>query len=179
MDIAIRWRDNQPVVRSGRYRMRIARRLNAAYAGGLLSADTFAARIDEVLESRLVDPAALVGDLNLRPHPRRWKALTGRVRKLLGRLMEGPDTPDPPLLALDWSGGHTELLIGRHHCCDIVVDDLTVSRQHARLVFRDGKWIIRDLCSTNGTLVNEERVGRSELRPGDQVTLGEHRLKVD
>jgi hypothetical protein len=161
--------------------MRIARRLNAAYAGGLLSADTFAARIDEVLESRLVDPAALVGDLNLRPRPGRRHGLMAPVRKLLARVLDGPspDTPDPPLLALDWSGGHTELLIGRHLCCDIVVDDLTVSRQHARLVFRDGKWIIRDLCSTNGTLVNEERVGRSELRPGDHVTLGEHRLKVD
>jgi pSer/pThr/pTyr-binding forkhead associated (FHA) protein len=82
-------------------------------------------------------------------------------------------------LALDWSGAQSELLIGRHHGCDVIVDEPTVSRRHARLVFRDHKWIVQDLTSTNGTIVNGTRVGRCELRPGDSVVLGRARLKVD
>lgn len=181
MDTSAEERENQRVLEAGRSRRRLARRLNAAYAGGLLSADTFAARIDVVLESRLVDPAALVDDLNLRAVPRRWQRVRALVRTLLAGWRADPvaDLSSPPLLALDWTGGHAELLIGRHHACDVVVDDLSVSRHHARLVFRDGKWIIRDLRSTNGTLLNGEPIGRSELRPGDLLTLGEHRLRVD
>ena len=46
-------------------------------------------------------------------------------------------------------------------------------------VFRDGRWILQDLASTNGTTVNGLRVGRCELRPGDRVQLGNHQLLVD
>jgi pSer/pThr/pTyr-binding forkhead associated (FHA) protein len=35
---------------------------------------------------------------------------------------------------------------------------------HARLAFRDVRWILRDLASTDGTLVNGTKVGRCELR---------------
>lgn len=169
------------MVHSGRSRRWLARRLNTAYAGGLLSADTFAARIEAVLQSRVIDPAALVGDLNLRGAPRRRFRLGALRRRLWARLMTDRDAKGPrlPLLALDWSGAGAELLIGRHHACDIVLDDLTISRRHASLLFRDGKWIIHDLRSKNGTFVNGTRVGRSELRPGDALTLGEHDLKID
>jgi pilus assembly protein CpaF len=61
----------------------------------------------------------------------------------------------------------------------VVIPGDTVSRRHARLVFRDGKWIIHDLESTNGTAVNGTYVGRCELYPGDQLVLGEERLAVD
>jgi hypothetical protein len=60
-------RENRLVLYRGGSRRRITRTLNAAYGAGLLSDDTFAARIDQVLRSRLVDPVALIGDLNLRP----------------------------------------------------------------------------------------------------------------
>jgi pSer/pThr/pTyr-binding forkhead associated (FHA) protein len=83
------------------------------------------------------------------------------------------------LLALDWSGAEPKLMIGRHHACDVVLAGPTVSRLHARLVFRDGKWIVQDLQSTNGTAVNGTRIGRCELRPGDHLALGEEHLRID
>jgi pilus assembly protein CpaF len=54
-----------------------------------------------------------------------------------------------------------------------------VSRRHARLVFRDGSWVIQDLRSCNGTEVNGLVVGRCELRPGDHVVLGDEHLVID
>jgi pSer/pThr/pTyr-binding forkhead associated (FHA) protein len=72
-----------------------------------------------------------------------------------------------------------ELLVGRHQDCDVVLLGLTVSRRHARLVFRDGNWVLQDLDSTNGTTVNGVRIGRCEVRPGDLVELGDARLQID
>lgn len=83
------------------------------------------------------------------------------------------------LLALDWSGQQSDLLIGRHQACDVVLEAPSVSRRHARLVFRDHRWIVQDLHSTNGTVVNGTRVGRCELRPGDALLLGDERLTID
>jgi hypothetical protein len=50
----------------GSSRERLAQRLNAAYAGGLISHKTLVFRLDEVFHGTLVDPALLVGDLHLR-----------------------------------------------------------------------------------------------------------------
>jgi pSer/pThr/pTyr-binding forkhead associated (FHA) protein len=60
-----------------------------------------------------------------------------------------------------------------------VLTDPSVSRRHARLRFRDGHWILHDLESTNGTLVNDVPVVRCELRAGDLVALGDEHLVVD
>jgi hypothetical protein len=165
----------------GASRRRIARSLNAAYAGGLLSQDTFVARLDQLFRSRVVEPFELVGDLTLRQS---GQTTSVRVREFLSRLLAArPHAPDydsaETLLALDWSGETKELLVGRHAACDVVVSGDTVSRQHARLLFRDGKWIIHDLGSTNGTAVNGTYVGRCELCPGDQLVLGEECLAID
>ena len=54
-----------------------------------------------------------------------------------------------------------------------------VFRRHAQLFFRDDKWVIRDLGSTNGTRVNGVPVGRCRLRPGDRVALGDTVLRID
>jgi FHA domain-containing protein len=174
-------RENRRVLYRGGSRRRITRTLNAAYGAGLLSDDTFAARIDQALSSRLIDPVALIGDLNLRRPIPPWDRVRSRVHAWL-RLAR-PNAPDDDrhlvLLALDWSGAQSELLIGRHLGCDIVVDEPSVSRHHARLVFRDDKWIVHDLKSTNGTRVNGTPVGRSELRPGDSLVLGNAHLQVD
>jgi hypothetical protein len=181
MDTCDGARENRLVLHRGGSRRRITRTLNDAYGAGLLSDDTFAARIDQVLRSHLIDPVALIGDLNLRRPSPRWDELRGAMRAWLR--FTGPDRSDDDrlvvLLALDWSGARSELLIGRHHGCDVVVDEPSVSRHHARLVFRDDKWIVHDLKSTNGTIVNGTRVGRCELRPGDSVLLGRAYLKVD
>jgi FHA domain len=164
----------------GGSRRRITRRLNAAYGGGLLSDETFAHRIDQVLSPGVIDPGAIIGDLNLRRAP----SATVRVRMLVVAALawvrrDSGEAASPTLLALDWCGGQTELIVGRHHACDVVLTDSSVSRRHARLVYRDEKWIIQDLQSTNGTVVNGTRVGRCELRPGDLLSLGDERLQID
>ena len=51
------------MLRPGTSQRRLARALNAAYAEGLVSEETFQHRLDLLLGGRLVDPVALVGDL--------------------------------------------------------------------------------------------------------------------
>lgn len=168
---------------SGNYRQQIVRRLNAAYAGGLLSEDTFIRRVDELFAATLVEPAGVAGDLHLRASPQGWRSRLGdAVGAGLDRLAAtsrvdrlAPST----LLALDWSGSRTALSIGRHRGCDIVLEQDDVSRRHALLRFRDGRWILQDLESTNGTFVNGVRVGRCELRAGDHLLVGGKRLTID
>jgi FHA domain len=168
---------------SGHSRKRIARTLNAAYAAGLLSEDTYVRRIDELLSSAVIEPVRIAGDLNLRRAARAWHPdLSGTISRGLTRLRElaiGGEPEPETLLALDWTGATSELSIGRQPSCDVVFPELKVSRRHARLRFRDGRWILQDLASTNGTFVNGVRVGRCELRPGDHLCLGDRRLVID
>jgi hypothetical protein len=168
----------------GQSRTRIARRLSAAYATGLLSEDTYLGRLDELLSSAVVDEARIDGDLTLRKPERRHPlrdALRpiGRTCEWLADLIDGTEREPPALLGLDWSGATTELTLGRQPQNDVVLLDPAVSRRHAQLRYRDGRWIIKDLDSRNGSFVNGVRVGRSELRPGDVLTVGDRRLLVD
>ncbi len=65
------------------------------------------------------------------------------------------------------------VLLGRDRSCTIMVNDINASRQHAELRYEpQGVWVITDLGSTNGTLVNGQSVSRMGLREGDRVTLG-------
>lgn len=69
-----------------------------------------------------------------------------------------------------------ELTIGRSPDCDIFLDDVTVSRQHALLHRRATSFVIEDLGSLNGTFVNRRRVERVELGDGDEVQVGKYKL---
>jgi len=183
MDTAFGLRDTLCVLGPGARRHRLAKTLNAAYAEGLLSERTLSYRLDALFAGVLIDPARLVGDLNRRG-PRRslgeaaiapLAALRRRSRAGAGRHESEPDV----LLALDWTGACEQFVIGRHPACELVMSDPTVSRRHAQLRFRDGAWIVQDLDSTNGTRLNGQRIGRSRLRPGDRLALGDLRLQVD
>ena len=148
-----------------------------------MSEDTLHHRLDQLLRERLIDPFRLVGDLHLRSPGHGWGtrvvgAARAALRTVTSPRLDGAAEP-PVLLALDWTGAQSELLVGRHQDCDVVLLGLTVSRRHARLVFRDGNWILQDLESTNGTTVNGVHVGRCEVRPGDLVELGDARLQID
>ncbi|MGI8714839.1 MAG: FHA domain-containing protein [Solirubrobacteraceae bacterium] len=186
MDNSARERETVDVEGHGSLRDCIARTLNTAYGDGLLSESTLAHRLDVLCASHVIDPAGLLGDLPTGPARPSLLTTVARVATDARRALLGPEPAQSnraptarTLLALDWDGGHDELLVGRHPVCDIVLDDLSVSRRHARLRFRDGRWVLQDLESTNGTLVNGESVGRCQLRPGDEVHLGDVRLLVD
>jgi hypothetical protein len=66
--------------------------------------------------------------------------------------------------------------IGRSPDCGIFLDDVTVSRKHATLVQRDGRWLVEDAGSLNGTFVNRKRVESAELEDGDELQIGKYRL---
>jgi FHA domain len=167
----------------GASRRQIASTLNAAYADGLLSHDTFCHRLDQLFGARLVDPIGLIGDLNLRRSRYDWRArlttATAAMLRALRLTRAEPIEEQPRLLALDWSSAQSELLLGRDHRCDVVLSSPGVSRRHARLLFRDGAWVLQDLDSTNGTVVNGVSVGRCELRPGDRLVVGGEQLTID
>jgi pSer/pThr/pTyr-binding forkhead associated (FHA) protein len=66
--------------------------------------------------------------------------------------------------------------IGRSPDCGIFLDDVTVSRKHAVIAQRDGRWLIEDQGSLNGTFVNRKRVESAELDDGDEIQIGKYRL---
>jgi two-component system cell cycle response regulator len=73
---------------------------------------------------------------------------------------------------------HTPLRIGRDPDNDIVLDDVGVSRRHARLERRDGVLLLQDVGSRNGTLVNDQELGGSvALTNKDLLKFGSVILK--
>lgn len=72
----------------------------------------------------------------------------------------------------------SHVVIGRAPGVQLTLDHYTVSRRHAEL-FCDpfGRWWIRDLGSTNGTLVNDERINEKVLRPGDRIGIGDYTIE--
>jgi len=174
MDIAAGARDTGAVRKPGRVRERLARILNGAFAEGLLSEQTLTHRLGVLFGARLLDPSGLVGDLDP-PRGRR----TIRIRARARRSWSGAE-PAPLVLSLEWDPpDEAGLLIGRSAVCDVVVDEPTVSRRHARLRFHDGTWMIQVLGSTNGTSANRVPVGRAALHPGDRVRLGLQPIEID
>jgi pSer/pThr/pTyr-binding forkhead associated (FHA) protein len=104
-----------------------------------------------------------------------------RERVTRGASAVGPGMTRPCLL---FSGrlialeGHTEFIIGRaDRLCDLVIPDARISRRHAAIMLRGGRYMIRDLGSMNGTFVNGERAsGSYGLVPGDEITLPPHKM---
>ncbi len=69
-------------------------------------------------------------------------------------------------------GGET-VTLGRLPESDVVVADPGASRQHARIRQAQGEYVLTDLGSTNGTLVNDQTVREHLLDDGDRITIGE------
>ncbi len=75
--------------------------------------------------------------------------------------------------------GHTfaldgETTIGRGAGCGVSIDDAHVSKLHARLSPDGGEWMLEDLGSTNGTVLDGDPVSRpTPIRPGSRITIGE------
>jgi pSer/pThr/pTyr-binding forkhead associated (FHA) protein len=68
------------------------------------------------------------------------------------------------------------ITIGRNVKCDIQIDNLSVSKQHARIVKHQGKYFIEDMKSTNGTYLNEKKIAKDKLTNNDVITIGKHTL---
>ena len=135
-------------------RERTVKRLRRGYVAGRLDTDTFSRRIDVALRAERGDElTGLTADLpHMRAEPRRW------FRRRPAGLLAGA------------VGGR--LMLGRSSDCQLVFGDDTVSRRHAELRLVEGRWMLRDLGSSNGTWVNGRRVMEAEVAPGDYVQLG-------
>jgi len=69
-----------------------------------------------------------------------------------------------------------EIMIGRNAVNDI--ENLAVSKQHARIVKQDEAYYIEDLDSTNGTYLNKIRITKKDLKNNDIIIIGKHSLEI-
>jgi len=74
-------------------------------------------------------------------------------------------------------GAGDTLLIGRNNVNDVVIDNLAVSAQHAKIESIGNEYLFVDLKSENGSYVNDRHIKSHWLNHGDMVTVGKHTLK--
>src|SRR6202050_4777625 len=74
--------------------------------------------------------------------------------------------------------GQQEVSIGRSPDNSIVIDNPAISSYHARVFHEDGRLMLQDFGSLNGTFVNGQRVKMVTLKPGDSVGIGKHTIVV-
>ncbi len=73
-----------------------------------------------------------------------------------------------------------EVTFGRVQGNELVLPRGNVSKRHARLVFRDSRFIVTDLNSTNGTYVNRRRIAQPTIvREGDRIYVGDYVLRLE
>jgi pSer/pThr/pTyr-binding forkhead associated (FHA) protein len=92
--------------------------------------------------------------------------------------------PGAPRAALEVVGeaarvplGARTALIGHRDDCELSLADDRVAPVHAVVFELDGKHVLRDLNSSAGTFVNNERIHQEELTPGDEIRIGRVRVK--
>ncbi|HEU5161691.1 MAG TPA: FHA domain-containing serine/threonine-protein kinase [Thermoanaerobaculia bacterium] len=129
------------------------------------SAETFRAALDAYKTTRLAPasgaPAGAAADATVRagapPEPARpsWDLVGAR---------ESSSEVHP--LA------HESVTIGRDRSCAIVLGHPAVSRKHAIIIVSDSSFVLEDLKSANGTYVNNTRVERAQVKPGDIIRFG-------
>ncbi|MET9919002.1 DUF1707 and FHA domain-containing protein [Streptomyces sp. NPDC059605] len=169
-----------PVRLSDAQRDRVLGVLRDGAAQGKLSHDTFMRRMELALTARRPeDLEPLTADLEGGGRwSRRILRVVGGVSGFPGRVRRVWQTERLPKLLLPAPSPHP-LLIGRDPGNGLRLNHETVSRLHAELTVRDGRWLLRDLGSTNGTCVNGQRViGTVPVREGDQVSFGQMSFRL-
>jgi pilus assembly protein CpaF len=74
----------------------------------------------------------------------------------------------------------TELTVGRVQGNELMLPKGNVSKRHARVLYRDGRFIVTDLNSTNGTYVNRRRITQATIvREGDRIYVGDFVLRIE
>ncbi len=69
--------------------------------------------------------------------------------------------------------------IGRDPDCEILIDNIGVSRKHATIEKANGEYILTDLKSHNGTFVRGQRIYHHQLRDGDEFFIGKYSLSFE
>ncbi len=126
---------------------------------------------DDTVPRRQIEVVAAHGDYQT--------DVTRTVRRISGSVPPGLRALDA-FLILD-GRRHVPLdrpviSIGRRNDNDVVLPSGTVSRRHAQIRWRYGRFVIYDLGSRGGTRVNDQPVAECALHPGDVIRLGEATL---
>ncbi|GHJ41021.1 DUF1707 and FHA domain-containing protein [Streptomyces sp. TS71-3] len=155
--------------------------LKEAAAQGKLSYDTFLIRMERALAAREAGELALL-TADLRGEGRMSRLVFGTVSALSGftmRLGNAWRAERLPKLLLPAPADSRPLRIGRDPGNNLRLSHETVSLRHAELSLQSGLWVLRDLGSTNGTVVNGRRVvGAVVVRDGDQVSFGQMAFRL-
>jgi hypothetical protein len=151
---------------SDAFRRRTIAALGRDYAVGRMGSDTLEARLDRAFAAR--SRSELV---RLRADTSPLTAGLTELRRRWAAFMAAPG-PAPVDVRLPATDGDRPLLIGRGRACDLVLRHETVSRRHAELLREDGRWMLRDLGSTNGTWDGAWRVSTTEVDAGSELHLG-------
>lgn len=85
-------------------------------------------------------------------------------------VLKGPNKGDKYQVDKD------EITLGRHPESDIFLDDITVSRNHAKIRTENGSFEIEDAGSLNGTYVNNKQVDTAKLEDQDEIQIGKFKL---
>jgi pSer/pThr/pTyr-binding forkhead associated (FHA) protein len=95
--------------------------------------------------------------------------------------------PPPPATLLVHLGGRVMLqrpfmppsmTIGRDFSCEVIIDNLSVSRLHARISWDRGQFIVEDLGSANGTTLNGQKITRSPVNLNDRIGFGKFEITI-
>ena len=94
------------------------------------------------------------------------------ARVALGAIVQRDGTRHPV--------GNAPLTMGRATSNNVQIADGQASRQHAEIRYENGRHIVADLNSTNGTLVNDQRItGSQQLNHGDIITIGSTEFRYE
>ena len=85
-----------------------------------------------------------------------------------------------PLKGQRYAVNENGLVLGRDGDCDVIIPDVGVSRQHARVLLHNSAVWVQDEGSRNGVFVNGKRVVRHrQLSPGAELLIGDHAFTLE
>ncbi|TMA21149.1 MAG: FHA domain-containing protein [Deltaproteobacteria bacterium] len=93
------------------------------------------------------------------------------------------DAPAPQPLALHFPGGviglQSTVSVGADTTNQVVLEDRYVSRFHCRLLPHGGRWLLKDLASTNGTFLDGARIAEADVDAGARIRVGSAELRIE
>jgi transcriptional regulator with PAS, ATPase and Fis domain len=115
-------------------------------------------------------------------------ASTGAMQHFSGQISGGSGTGPAGLVLLYAEGygalpaafalGLKPMVLGRDPDAEISLPVTAVSRRHAEIRFHRGSWVLRDLGSTNGTLIDGQRIDEAVVEPNAEVRVGDAIFKL-
>ena len=105
---------------------------------------------------------------------------TATARAGRGKETSAPAPPPTTLVVYPPDGARprtfkmaASMTVGRALECEVKLEDTYASQQHARVFGKESSWYVEDLGSTNGTFVNDQKLGAPALvQPGDRIRIG-------